>query len=156
MSKTSLSWARLEGRPGHEAGRALLAAAYREKTGEEMPPIRIGQWGKPYFEGSDLHFSISHTKNHAFCALSEGPVGIDAEEEDRNVSLRLAPKILSPGEMERFDGTQEMLLRFWVLKEASVKLTGLGLQGYPNHTDFDPNDPRIQKIDGCLMAVLEE
>ena len=156
MSKTSLSWVRLEGRSGHEAGRALLAAAYREKTGKEMPPILTGEWGKPYFEGSNLHFSISHTKKHAFCALSEGPVGIDAEEEDRNIALRLAPKILSPEEAERFDGSREMLLRFWVLKEASVKLTGLGLQGYPNHTDFDPNDPRIQKIDGCLVAVLEE
>ena len=156
MSKTTLSWVRLEGQSGHEAGRVLLAAAYREKTGKEMPPILIGERGKPCFENSDLHFSISHTKNHAFCALSEGPVGIDAEEEDRNIALRLAPKILSPVEMERFNGSREMLLRFWVLKEAAVKLTGLGLQGYPNHTDFDPNDPRIQIIDGCLVAVLEE
>lgn len=156
MSKTALSWVRLEGRSGHEAGRTLLAAAYREKTGREMPPILIGEWGKPYFDGSDLHFSISHTKNHAFCALSDGPVGIDAEEADRNISLRLAPKILSPGEMARFDGSREMLLRFWVLKEAEVKRTGRGLQGYPNHTDFDPHDPRIQIIDGCYVAVLEE
>ena len=151
-----LVWQRLDGRDGHEVGRQLLAEAYRAKTGKELPPVLIGERGKPYFQGEDLHFSISHTKKHAFCALSETPVGLDAEEADRNIALRLAPKILSPGEMGRFDGSREMLLRFWVLKEAAVKRTGEGLQGYPNHTDFDPNDPRIQIIDGCLVAVLEE
>ena len=156
MSDVILLWQRLDGRSGHHAGRALLAEAYRQKTGAEMPPISIAERGKPYFEGSSLHFSISHTKNHAFCALSERPIGIDAEAETRNVALRLAPKILSESEMARFDGSGEMLLRFWVLKEAAAKLTGEGLRGYPNHTDFDPHDPRIQKIDGCLVAVLEE
>ena len=40
--------------------------------------------------------------------------------------------------------------------EAAGKLTGEGLNGYPNHTDFDPGDPRIQEIDGCYLAVLKE
>ena len=151
----TLGWQRLEGRGGHEAGRELLAELYRKMTGEECPPISATERGKPFFVGSPLHFSISHTKNHVFCALSDRPVGIDAEESDRNISLRLAEKILSPGEAARYDGSREMLLRFWVLKEASVKLSGEGLRGYPNHTDFDPNDPGIQEIDGCLVAVLQ-
>lgn len=154
-----LTWRRLDGRSGHEVGRELLAEIYREKTGEALPPIAVGERGKPYFEGSPLHFSISHSKNHAFCALSERPVGIDAEELDRRISPRLAEKILSPNEKLRYDAAQDKpltLLKFWVLKEASVKLTGEGLRGYPNHTDFDPEDDRVQIIDGCLVAVLEE
>ena len=158
MSKTSLSWVRLEGRSGHEAGRALLAAAYREKTGKEMPPILTGEWGKPYFESSNLHFSISHTKKHAFCALSEGPVGIDAEEKDRKIDLRLAEKILSPAEKQRYlaaPDKREALLKLWVLKEAAAKCSGEGLRGYPNQTDFSPEDPRLTEIDGCFVAVIE-
>lgn len=151
-----LTWQRLEGRSGHEVGRELLAALYREKTGLPCPEIRVTDRGKPYFPGSTLAFSISHTKNHAFCALSEGPVGIDAEEMDRKINLKLADRILSPAEKARFDGSREMLLRFWVLKEAAAKLSGEGLRGYPNHTDLDPNDPGIQIIDGCFVAVLEE
>lgn len=154
-----LIWQRLEGRSGHEVGRELLAKAYREKTGDELPPIHIAGRGKPYFENSPLHFSISHTKYHAFCALAECPVGIDAEEMDRSISPRLAEKILSPAEKERYAAApdrQTALLRLWVLKEAAVKLTGDGLQGYPNHTDFSPDDPRIQIIDGCFVAVLKE
>ena len=48
------------------------------------------------------------------------------------------------------------LLKFWVLKEAAAKLSGEGLRGYPNHTDFSLEDPRVTEIDGCLVAVLEE
>ena len=83
----------LSGRSGHEAGRELLAALYQEATGEDLPPIAIAEKGKPYFAGSPWHFSISHTKHHAFCALSRKAVGLDAEELDRTVHLKLAEKI---------------------------------------------------------------
>ena len=82
-----------------------------------------------------------------------------ADEDDRQIRLRLADKILSESEKHRYDAASDKgdaLLRLWVLKEASVKLTGRGLRGYPNHTDFDPNDPRVTEIDGCYVAVLEE
>lgn len=47
------------------------------------------------------------------------------------------------------------MLTFWVLKEAAAKLTGEGIKGYPNHTDFNLTDPRVQRLNGCLVAVLE-
>ena len=148
----------LDGRTGHEAGRALLAALYREETGHELPPIAVKAGGKPYFPGSDWHFSISHTTRRAFCALSRREIGIDAEELDRNVKLALAEKILSPGERVQFDAAPDKrraLLTFWVLKEARVKRTGEGLRGYPNKTDFSLDDPRVTEMDGCLVAVIE-
>ena len=153
-----LKWERLEGRSGHEVGRQLLTQLYREATGEDCPAILTTPRGKPYFQDSPLHFSISHSKNHAFCVLSHRCVGIDAEEKDREINLRLADKILSPSEQARLNGAEnkrDALLRLWVLKEAAAKLTGEGLRGYPNQTDFDPNDPRIQEIDGCYVAVFE-
>ena len=45
----------LSGRTGHEAGRALLSELY---PGEELPPIAIGERGKPYFVDSCWHCSI--------------------------------------------------------------------------------------------------
>lgn len=159
MSKPRIGWERLNGGSGHEVGRQLLKRLYREETGEECPEISTAPGGKPHFVGSPLHFSISHTKNHAFCALSEENVGIDAEEMDRDINLKLAEKILSPAEKLRFECAPDKraaLLKLWVLKEAAVKLTGEGLRGYPNHTDFSPDDPGIQEIDGCYVAVLEE
>ena len=154
-----LTYILLNGRSGHEAGRELLAELYRKATGENHPPIAVSPRGKPVFPGSPWHFSISHTKRHAFCAMAKCPVGIDAEETDRRINPKLAEKVLSPSEKFRFDrcsDKNDAFLRLWVLKEASVKLTGEGLKGYPNHTDFSPDDPRIQIIDGCYVAVLTE
>lgn len=148
----------LQGVSGHEAGRLLLAQMYRKKTGKDLPKICIAPQGKPYFADGELHFSLTHTKNHVFCALSDRPVGIDAEEKDRRLKLHLAEKILSPGERVRFEAAEDKqaaLLRLWVLKEAAGKLTGAGINGYPNHTDFSPDDSRIQEIANCYVAVLE-
>ncbi len=149
----------LSGRTGHEAGRQLLAALYREATGESLPEIRVTDRGKPYFPDSPWHFSISHTPKHAFCVLSENHVGLDAEEMGRKINLRLAEKILSPGEKRQFDAApnkEKALLTFWVLKEAAAKLSGEGLRGYPSHTNFSLEDPRVKELDGCLVAVMEE
>ena len=149
----------LSGRTGHEAGRQLLAALYREATGESLPEIRVTDRGKPYFPDSPWHFSISHTPKHAFCVLSENHVGLDAEEMGRKINLRLAEKILSSGEKRQFDtapNKEKALLTFWVLKEAAAKLSGEGLRGYPNHTNFSLEDPRVKELDGCLVAVMEE
>ena len=136
----------------------MLRQLYWEETGEELPEILITDRGKPYFSNSTLHFSISHTRNYAFCVLSEYNIGVDAEELDRKVNLKLAEKILSPMEKAQFNvapAPRKALLTFWVLKEAAAKLSGEGLRGYPNHTTFSLDDPRVTEIDGCLVAILE-
>ena len=150
-----LAWQRLEGRSGHEVGRQLL----RSLCGGALPEIRYTKQGKPYFPDSDLHFSISHTKNHAFCCVSSQNIGMDAEECDRKIDLRLAEKFLSPTEKRHFYAAadqRECLLRLWVLKEAYGKLLGKGIGNYLAATDFSPNDPRIRIIDGCFVAVIED
>ena len=155
MREMILGSCELGGRSGHDAGRELLAQLY---PGDTLPAIAVAERGKPYFVDSPWHFSISHTPHHAFCVLSEHPVGIDAEEMDRSINLRLAEKVLSPVEKAQFDAAEDKraaLLKFWVLKEAAAKLTGEGLRGYPNHTEFTLNDPRLREMDGCYVAVME-
>lgn len=144
---------------GHAAGRALLKAMAEAYTGKPMPEIAVTDRGKPYFVEGGLHFSISHTKKHVFCALSNRPIGIDAEELDRNIAPALAEKILSAGERAQYEASGDKrlaLLTFWVLKEAAAKSTGKGLAGYPNRTNFSLEDPRVIIMDGCLLAVIEE
>ena len=159
MAKRYLAHCVLDGTCGHEAGRQLLRQLFDTHVGEKMPEISVAPGGKPYFATGNWHFSISHTKKQAFCVLADSPIGIDAEQIDRKIDLRLADKILSPGEKALFDAApdpREALLKFWVLKEAAAKLTGLGLRGYPRHTDFDWKDSRVTVIDGCYVAILQE
>ena len=154
-----LAWKRLEKESGYGAALALLASLYRQETGGELPPIWKTPQGKPFFADSRLHFSVSHTKRHAFCCIHEENVGIDAEETDRIVDPAVARRLFSPGEQQRIASAQDpngALLRLWVLKESYAKLTGRGLGNYLRETDFSPEDPRIREIDGCYVAVLTE
>ena len=55
--------------------------------------FRRSESGKPYFEGRDLHFSLSHSKGHVAAALSDTTeVGIDIECAD--VSTDRAEKMI--------------------------------------------------------------
>ena len=153
------AWEHLMGRNAHDAGRQLLSRLYKQETGQLLPEILLTKQGKPYFEDGSYHFSISHTKSHVFCALSRQNIGIDAEETDRDIDLWLSEKILSPGEKAKFDTATDKraaLFRFWVLKEARGKYLGTGLNGYPNHTQFSLDDPRVTEMNGCLVAVIQE
>lgn len=144
-----LLWERLEDRDGHTVGRELLA-----RMVDPLPEICVTERGKPYFEDNGPHFSISHTNKHVFCCVSPRNVGIDAEEMDRKVGDGLL-WMLSPNERARCVSQGDML-RLWVLKESFAKLTGKGLGNYLKNTDFFPDDPRIQEIDGCYVAIMEE
>lgn len=147
----------LNGQDGHQVGRLLLTKLYAQATGEELPPIAVTSRGKPYFLGGDWHFSISHTEHFVFCALSRRNIGLDAEEKGRKVTPAMLEKFTSDAEKSRLGADpQDAFLRLWVLKEAQSKLTGRGMGNWLKDTDFDPFDPRIQDINGCYVAVLEE
>lgn len=158
MTEVLLAGEPLRGRTGHQAGRELLEQLYWQQFQKPLPEIARKEGGKPYFPGENIHFSITHTHRHVFCALSCRSVGIDAEELDRPVKLQLAKHILSAGEFRQYQQAadpQRALLTFWVLKEAAAKQTGRGIRGYPNDTDFSLADPRVQELQGCLVAVIE-
>lgn len=150
-----IRWMALQNHSGHEAGLALLEAMFREETGRELPPIERTPQGKPFFPGEPFHFSISHTKHFVFCCLCREAVGLDAEEIGREVDPMLEARFCSPGEQSRIQ-TNDDLLRLWVLKESYAKFTGRGIGNYLRETDFSPNDPRIQIISGCYVAVYTE
>ena len=75
----------------------------------------------------------------------------------RPVSAAVISRFLSVAEQARLGGDREReALRLWVLKEALAKLTGRGIGNWMKDTDFDPYDRRIQEMNGCYVAVLEE
>lgn len=122
----------LLGRDPHEAVRQELAKLYRAVMGEEMPPLARDPGGKPQFSAGPLHCSLTHTRQAAFCALSDRPLGLDGEPLDRRISPALAERILLPEELAEYHRAADprrCLLTFWVLKEAYVKYTGQGLPG---------------------------
>ena len=157
MAQVFFAHRALNGESGHAAGRALLAQLYEAHIGGPLPSIAVTALGKPYFEASSWHFSVSHTKDHAFCVLCDCPVGVDGEALRRRVSPLLAQKALSAGERTQYEAAPDKnraLLTFWVLKEAEAKRTGRGIGFHPRHTDFMLTDPRVFEIDGHLVAII--
>ena len=75
--------------------------------------------GKPFNpEFPGIFFSISHTKNAAFCVFSDAPIGLDCEEM-RPVSERVCGSYLGGARDDR-----EALER-WTKLESLVKLRGV-------------------------------
>lgn len=144
----------------HESVRLYLKPLYESIAGSPMPPLLREPGGKPYFGSSKLFCSLTHTKTAAFCALSDQPVGLDAEALTRQASPNLARKILSPGEYARWEaaqGPQKSLLTFWVLKEAYVKYTGEGLRKSFREVSFDLDTLRLlAPKEPLTFTLLEE
>lgn len=165
---------------GKTAAYTLLRLAFSREYPIDFPVIEKTPNGKPFFpERPDIHFSISHSKTHVLCALSDRPVGADIESQ-REIGDRAIAFFATPGELSMFEP-----LDLWVLKESYVKLLGgtlpmvrrikfgkqgddpclLGLgigpcppgQGIASYQPAQGAAPstlfRLYKIDGCPAAV---
>lgn len=90
--------------------------------------------GKPRLKKDGVFFNLSHAGAYAVGALSDIPVGVDVEQQNRfwqeARNQKLAKRILTEAEWNWWkdagDDPQE-LLRFWTRKESYVKMTGEGM-----------------------------
>lgn len=86
--------------------------------------------GKPFLAGGP-QFNLSHTRDQILLAVSRQPVGLDVESMDREVKAGdLAAKFFHEKELahvrDSADG-ERVFLKYWVCKEATVKLSGDGI-----------------------------
>ena len=80
--------------------------------------------GKPYLEQDSSHFfSITHTKDFLFIALSDQNVGIDAELTTRKLDYVPILKKFTTCEREQIQTTMDFL-KFWTIKESIIKWLG--------------------------------
>ncbi len=117
----------------HEAARRLLKWKYEEIWQKPLPQVCSGEHGKLYFPEEDVFFCFSYCEGLAFCALSDGNIGLDAEQV-RSVSAATVSRVLARQEWLQYSESSdpaETFMRFWTLKEAYCKFTGLGIAGTP-------------------------
>ena len=126
----------------------LLAWALKEK-GIDIALERFGTSGrgKPVcLSRPDVCFSLSHSGDVALCALSDAPVGCDAERVGR-VTPAVAKRCFSPEEIFAFGGETDAvgLCRLWTLKESVLKCSGLGLAFPMRKVELaaEPDAPRL-------------
>lgn len=106
---------------GSAFGVSLLAEAYRDYAGAQLPRIVKLLTGKPLSpDRPEYHYSISHSKTHVFVALSKHPVGVDTETH-RFIRQSIIEKLTTPAELAGLP-----FFDIWVLRESLYKLTNRG------------------------------
>ena len=92
----------------------------------DLADLILADNGKPYLKGVPFHFSFSHCKGYAACAVCDNrPIGIDIEIIHPRI-LKVAHKFLNDKEKDVLaglteDATLQQLAFFWAAKEAMYK-----------------------------------
>ncbi len=107
----------------HLAVRLLFSLMMPEAN---MKDVVMADNGKPYLKGVPFHFSFSHCKGYAACAVSDHfPIGIDIEIIHPRIA-KVAHKFLNDAEKRMLTNLNEedalkQLAFFWAAKEAMYK-----------------------------------
>jgi 4'-phosphopantetheinyl transferase len=106
-------------------------------------PLAIHEGGKPFVEGHDVSFNLSHSGARAVVAVTRGSdIGIDLETVDRFDGIDdeldgLAQSCLTGKEQVALAAVPSArrvrrFLAYWTAKEARMKLTGEGMALEPH------------------------
>lgn len=92
--------------------RGLVNILFLHDNGGENPIWKLNSYGKPYIEGWDKDFSISHTRDLSLVAVASEAIGIDIEDNSRDIDLEKfkRTKFLNFDE-GAYDNKEEFLMR---------------------------------------------
>jgi 4'-phosphopantetheinyl transferase len=101
-------------------------------------PLAVRDGGKPFVEGHDVSFNLSHSQDRAVVAMTRGgEIGIDLETVERFDAIDdeldgLARSCLTGEEQAALAALPaarrpRRFLAYWTAKEARMKLTGEGM-----------------------------
>lgn len=112
-----------ERRTQHLAVRLLFKLMMPEA---DLSQLVMADNGKPYLLGMPFHFSFSHCKGYAACAVDDQPIGIDIEIIHPRIS-KVAHKFLNDSEKAMIAALDEkdqlnQLAFLWAAKEAIYKM----------------------------------
>ena len=122
--------------------------------------------GQPFVKGSNLHISISHSKNIVAVAADTNPVGIDVEFI-RPINFSLVKRVCDENELnyvvksgkfneDRLITDNQILTRFfevWTAEEALFKASGGRINSFKNADVFSLNTTKITQDGYCLQIV---
>jgi 4'-phosphopantetheinyl transferase len=113
-------------------GEKLVRLGIAELSGvlPEEIILRRTDKGKPYAEGLDIAFSVSHSEDMVICAVGKGKIGADVEHIrhiNRNVSRFACTDSDKEFVFSSEYGWENRFFELWTAKEAYVKSLGTGI-----------------------------
>lgn len=132
----------------------LLLIRSLKTLGEVCLPLDIfvEDGGKPRLRDGPC-FSLSHSGQQVFCALSDSSVGADVQKiVDKGPGDRMLERCLSERERQIYETIEDKELFFtllWSLKESYAKLDGAGLGPlHPAEICIEFGPPGLARVDG--------
>lgn len=106
--------------------RGLVNILFSLENSEAEPIWQQNKYGKPYINGWDKNFSISHSREFSVVGVASEAIGVDIEDNGRDIDLEKFKRT----KFLNFDGgaynnKEEFLMRFTAL-EAYLKYIGKG------------------------------
>lgn len=138
----------------------LLLGEYVQLLPESLL-FQYGTRGKPYLHlpNQEIHFNLSHTKEHICVLVSSHVCGVDVEKNNPSFPIEeVAGKIFSPAECKELfsrsgEGRILYFFQLWTLKEAYLKATGEGISNRLTSVSFDI--PKVGEIDLEDLSIKE-
>ena len=144
-------------------GRALLFHGLKTLFGVNVAKVALTPFGRPVLQNAQklkIDFNISHAGKWVVCAFARfSQVGVDVVDvNDFDDWQELSNTILAPIEQLRVSTVesakqQELVSRYWAVKEAVLKCAGVGLQVDPLDINVDlctKNSPQVTK---CPLSI---
>lgn len=149
----------LEKNAQHAHAHALLRECLKQRriAYSDDTPMRFGKLGKPYLaERQDVFFNLSHADGIAACIVADSECGIDCEKV-RRWRPNVVKRSFSASEQALIESAPEderalMFFRLWTLKEAYVKMLGIGVSYPLSEVSFGFEPERIVCSEpGCIF-----
>jgi len=119
----------------YRVGRGILRELLADRLGCRPRDVALtyNAFGKPYLEGTDLRFNLSHSRDLALYVFSwSAEIGCDVEWEDsRSLSRATMELVLSREELTALQSLPknqraDAFYSYWTSKEAYLKARGVG------------------------------
>lgn len=89
--------------------------------------ISVNEYGKPSLIGNQIYFNLSHSGEYIVCAVANNPIGVDIEFTNSHIKS-ISSAFLTKNEVQTYISlSNQKLTQIWAIKEAIVKLLGVGL-----------------------------
>lgn len=133
--------------------RGLVNMLFSLENSEAEPIWQQNKYGKPYINGWDKDFSISHSTEFSVVAVASDAIGVDIEDNSRDIDLEKfkRTKFLNFDE-GAYESKEEFLMRFTAL-EAYLKYLGKGFYEDTKNISVRKVNDGIVIDDGSLIKA---
>lgn len=133
--------------------RGLINMLFSLENSEAEPIWKQNKYGKPYVNGWDKYFSISHSTEFSVVAVASEAIGVDIEDNGRDIDLEKfkRTKFLNFDE-GAYESKEEFLMRFTAL-EAYLKYIGKGFHEDAKNISVKKVNDGIVIDDGSLIKA---